>query len=64
LLLLEGKPDCKLFQQSRDLVRNRLKDLVVKVEYEDLYGQTMKATETELSWFGRDKEGYQKAKGR
>jgi len=64
LLLLEGDPNSASFQQSRDLIRTHLKDLVVRVEYEDLYCQTMESVERELSWFGREKEGSRKAKGR
>ena len=64
LLLLEGNPNSASFQKSRDLVRTHLKDLVIRVEYEDLYGQTMETVERELSWFGREKEDSRKAQGR
>ncbi len=63
LLLLDGDPDNPDFQQSRDLIRQYLKELIVTVEYEDLYGKKMNTLEKELSWFGRDKENYRKAKG-
>jgi len=53
LLLLEGDPQDPEYRQSRDVVRRRLSSLVVRVEYEDLYGQPMEPLEQKLSWFGR-----------
>ena len=53
LLLLKGEPSHSKFRESRDAVRRALSTLTVRVEYEDLYGQTMKPHDQELSWFGR-----------
>lgn len=53
LLLLEGDPRNDLFQACRDQVRQNLKGLTLRVEYEDLYGMVMEPVERQLSWFGR-----------
>ncbi len=53
LLVLEGKPDDPAYRESRDRVRLCLSQLVIKVEYEDLYGHRMELHEEKLSWFGR-----------
>lgn len=53
LLVLEGDPKNTIYRESRDDIRKVLKDLTVKVEYEDLYGNTLPSVEKELSFFGR-----------
>jgi hypothetical protein len=57
LLVLKGDPSDLDFQESRDKVRRSLKDLTVRLEYEDLYGKSMNPVQKELSWFGRHKAG-------
>ena len=53
LLVLEGDPNDTAFCAGRDSVRKNLARLVVSVDYEDLYGESMKAYERSLSFFGR-----------
>lgn len=53
LLALRGDSDSSSFRKCRDEVRKALKDLTVRVEYEDLYGTTMESVEKSLSWYGR-----------
>ncbi len=53
LLGLRGHPEDSAYCQSRDAARQKLSALVVRVEYEDLYGQPMEPKERRLSWFGR-----------
>lgn len=55
LLVLEGDPSESSFSKSRDAVRSILKDLTVRVEYEDLYGGVLQPVEEKLSFFGRHK---------
>lgn len=53
LLLLEGNLENQAFCDARDLIRGALATLTVRVEYEDLYGQSMPSADRTLSWFGR-----------
>lgn len=58
LLLLEGDPQNLVYRQSRDAVRRKLSTLMVRVDYEDLYGQSIEPLEERLSWFGRHDSGH------
>jgi len=60
LLLLEGDKNNTAFQEARDVVRKSLKNLTVSVEYEDIYGVSMKPREDNLVWFGRNDADYVK----
>jgi hypothetical protein len=54
LLLLEGDINNNAFVVSRDRIRKRLSELIITVEYEDLYGQKMGPhTDNSLTFFGR-----------
>lgn len=56
LLVLEGNPSDLHFRTNRDKVRSILKDMTIRVEYEDLYGEVMQPVERPLSWFGRHEQ--------
>lgn len=60
LILLKGDINNTDFQEARDAVRRCLKNLTVKVEYEDIYGLRMKLLEERLDWFGRRDPDYVK----
>lgn len=55
LLVLEGDQKQSVFMESRDRVRDELKDLTVTIEYADLYGELVDFHRMELTWFGREK---------
>jgi hypothetical protein len=53
LILLEGDEDDRDFVAARQMVRKILSGLTVKVEYKDVYGETMPPAVRNLKWFGR-----------
>jgi hypothetical protein len=53
LILLEGGEDDSDFVAARQMVRKALSGLTVKIEYKDIYGETMPPAVRNLKWFGR-----------
>ena len=64
LLLLEGDPNDLEFQEYRDDVHRSLKNLSIRIDYEDLYGIRMGPVEEKLSFFGRHETDTRKYKNR
>jgi len=53
LIRLEGNETDNNFQFLRDIVRTRLKDIIILIDYEDMFENKMKTTGGILTWFGR-----------
>lgn len=50
---LEGDSDDELFAAFRDAVRTSLSELVVTLEYKDIYDRKMPTQDKDFQWFGR-----------
>jgi hypothetical protein len=53
LISLEGDQDDKGFIAARRMTREALSRLSIKVNYRNIYGETMPPASRSLSWFGR-----------
>src|SRR5262249_33667018 len=53
LIVLEGDEGNSDFVVARELVRKALSGLIIKVEYQDVYGENMQPAIRSLEWFGR-----------
>jgi hypothetical protein len=53
LISLQGDPEQEDFAASKVIVRKILSTLAVKIEYKNVYDDTMPVAERHLDWFGR-----------
>ena len=53
LVALEGEQREKRFITARTMTREALSGLTIKVEYKNIYGESMPPASRSLSWFGR-----------
>lgn len=50
----DGSEPPEYFSETRDLIRNAIKDLKICAKYKDVYGNDMEPYEKSLDWFGRE----------